>query len=738
VALGRIGDAKAVPALLPALADPDVTLAFSARQALRRIDDWKQAAAGLASGDAKVRAGLLAAMELVYEPEAAGELAKVAGDEARPEGERARALEYLAQVHRKAAPWDGKWWGTRPTRGQPPAKTIEWEGTPLVLKAVREGLTDAKAPIRLAAIKAAKEARDPEALPILRRRFGEEPDAGARAEIALALGVVGDKDALPLLVGALRSNEAPDAVREAALTSVEALGTDVAVKALADLLGQADLAVERQPRVIAALGKVKAEGSIPGIAEKLASPAATVRSAAAEALGKIGKSEGVSPRLLPLLDDPDMGVRKAAIGALSALKTREAVPALVEAAGRDETRFEATMALAALPDTKALQVFLNGLGSKSPELRRASATALGSIREQAGPVLDELAKRRELSPSLLPELRKVFASNQPVMRWRVLGPFPREAEPPFSLEGAIDLEASYTNDKGAPADWKRVRPADRNGQVDLAKSLADAGDVVAYGFAEVQSPAVRKAEMVVGSDDSLTVWLNGKKVYDHKADRGYSPDQDRFEVSLEEGANRVLIACGNTGGPWQFSVAIGAHADYAFLKGAPAGGFDPDAYRNVALKGKGKPDHGKELFSDLKGLACIKCHTVGGQGGTVGPELSSIGVKYPREELITAVLVPSAKISQGYESVVVAVADGRVLTGIIKGETPEALEIEDADAKKVRIPKDDIEDRKNSDVSIMPNGLAEGLTPQDFADLIAYLETLKQAPSEPAKPGGGR
>jgi len=80
----------------------------------------------------------------------------------------------------------------------------------------------------------------------------------------------------------------------------------------------------------------------------------------------------------------------------------------------------------------------------------------------------------------------------------------------------------------------------------------------------------------------------------------------------------------------------------------------------------------------------------------------------------------------------VATADGRVLTGILKSDTPEALEIQDVDAKTIRVPKTDVEGRKVSDVSIMPTGLAEGLTKQDFADLIAFLEGLKEAPSKPA------
>jgi putative heme-binding domain-containing protein len=116
---------------------------------------------------------------------------------------------------------------------------------------------------------------------------------------------------------------------------------------------------------------------------------------------------------------------------------------------------------------------------------------------------------------------------------------------------------------------------------------------------------------------------------------------------------------------------------------------------------------------------------VGREGGTVGPELSTVGAKYPRDELIAAVLYPSAKIASGYEAASLALADGRVLTGIVRSETPETLTIQDADATSLRIAKDQVDERKRSEVSLMPNGLAQGLTPQDFADLIAYLETLK-------------
>ncbi len=226
------------------------------------------------------------------------------------------------------------------------------------------------------------------------------------------------------------------------------------------------------------------------------------------------------------------------------------------------------------------------------------------------------------------------------------------------------------------------------GQVDLGQIYSHDDDLAAYGYAEINSIANRPAQMVVGSDDTLKVWLNGKQVYDYSDRRGFDHEQTRFDVSLVRGVNHVLVRCGNRGGPWQFSVAVTGSSEYAFLKGPSAPSFNPDLYRAEALKGQGKPDRGRALFTDLKGLACVKCHAVGKQGGAVGPELSSVGAKYPRDELIAAVLYPSAKISSGYEPSILALSDGRVVTGIIKTETPEYIEIQDADAKLARHSQD--------------------------------------------------
>lgn len=283
-----------------------------------------------------------------------------------------------------------------------------------------------------------------------------------------------------------------------------------------------------------------------------------------------------------------------------------------------------------------------------------------------------------------------------------------------------------------------MQATDEQGEINLGQIYSNLTEVAAYGYAEVQSPVAGDAQMAVGSDDTLTVWVNGRQVYNFQESRSLAAEAARFDIKLAKGSNRIWIMCGNHGGPWGFIIALAVPGDYAFLKAPAGGGFNPEAFRTFALVSKGDPERGRVLFHDLKGLACIKCHTVNKEGGAVGPELSSIGTKYPREVLITSVLNPSAKIASGYEPVIVALADGRILTGIVKSDTADGLEIEDADARRLRIPKDEIEDRKRSNISIMPNGLAEGLKPQDFADLISFLETLKDVSAKPNASSSGR
>jgi putative heme-binding domain-containing protein len=158
-------------------------------------------------------------------------------------------------------------------------------------------------------------------------------------------------------------------------------------------------------------------------------------------------------------------------------------------------------------------------------------------------------------------------------------------------------------------------------------------------------------------------------------------------------------------------------------------------YARHARSVAGDPARGQVLFADLKRLACARCHRVRGQGGEIGPDLSDIGGKYDRDQLIESVLAPSRQIVEGYRPTVLATSDGRVLTGIVREETAGKLLLVDSDGKSQVVPKEDVVERRTIDTSLMPDGVALGLSLNEFSDLIAYLASLQSAGQ--GTPGSG-
>jgi len=146
----------------------------------------------------------------------------------------------------------------------------------------------------------------------------------------------------------------------------------------------------------------------------------------------------------------------------------------------------------------------------------------------------------------------------------------------------------------------------------------------------------------------------------------------------------------------------------------------------------GDSKKGKTVFQN-KDFGCIKCHKVGNEGGDVGPSLSGVGQKYQKPLLVESVLFPSKQILDGYHQWSVALNDGEVLAGLIRGETPDEITLVNANAEIKKIKTSEIRKKAESKLSLMPEGLQLLMTPDDFADLIAYLETLKEKPPEPTK-----
>ena len=131
-------------------------------------------------------------------------------------------------------------------------------------------------------------------------------------------------------------------------------------------------------------------------------------------------------------------------------------------------------------------------------------------------------------------------------------------------------------------------------------------------------------------------------------------------------------------------------------------------------------DHGRRTFAAAR---CIVCHRFGDEGGATGPDLTQAGGRFRIEDLVEAICDPSRVVSDQYKASVVQTADGRVVTGRVVVESPEAITIvtdpEDA-TKFAVIGRSEIEAIAPATESLMPRGLLDQLNEEEVLDLLAY------------------
>ena len=137
---------------------------------------------------------------------------------------------------------------------------------------------------------------------------------------------------------------------------------------------------------------------------------------------------------------------------------------------------------------------------------------------------------------------------------------------------------------------------------------------------------------------------------------------------------------------------------------------------------KGDPARGERIFR-RKDLTCQNCHAIAGAGGQVGPSLESIGASAQPDYLVDSILQPNKQVKENYHALAVATDDGRIYTGIKVRQTGNELVLRDAEDREVTIPLSSIDDQKTAG-SIMPAGLADGLTRPELVDLVRFLSEL--------------
>jgi len=116
---------------------------------------------------------------------------------------------------------------------------------------------------------------------------------------------------------------------------------------------------------------------------------------------------------------------------------------------------------------------------------------------------------------------------------------------------------------------------------------------------------------------------------------------------------------------------------------------------------------------------------MGYMGGRIGPDLTKIGQIRNDHDLIEAIVYPSRSFVRSYEPLTVSTLDGRIITGTIKNESTEELVLTLGADQEARIQRSEIEEIKPGTISIMPAGLDQQLTPEELADLLAFLKAAR-------------
>jgi len=430
-ALGRIGDARGVAALLPALEETDLFARYASFTALNRIGRsestaWPAIIMGLDSDQPAIREATLFAFRDAYDVAAVEALAGYAVNQQKPLAVRNAVAKMLGDLDLKAPAWNGKWWNIKPAASAPPAHTVPWEGTAKVQDALRAGLHDPEALVREGAGQAIVASNDPTLTIELLNQVVKEKNAQTRQSMLGMLTAVKNPNPEFTTAGNRLAAEVladpkmdPQFVVQALtfavkLPSITPELTDALMKRASSDLPPAQLVT-----LLETLSKAKATEITSAIVTQLKHADDGVRSTAVRLLSN---RTGTSPAeaLIGSLKDKSLVVRKEAVAALTTRKENAAVSALLECMADAELRFDVINALAQTPDLRALPAYLEGLGGKNVDQRAACLKAVTTLKVEALPAIEaRLAQKPALAADIIVQLQKVYADHAAAAKSRL-------------------------------------------------------------------------------------------------------------------------------------------------------------------------------------------------------------------------------------------------------------------------------------------------------------------------------
>jgi putative heme-binding domain-containing protein len=171
----------------------------------------------------------------------------------------------------------------------------------------------------------------------------------------------------------------------------------------------------------------------------------------------------------------------------------------------------------------------------------------------------------------------------------------------------------------------------------------------------------------------------------------------------------------------------------------PAGAASAGSARTMQewaklVQEQGNALKGEQIYHSAA-MVCVQCHAIGGAGGKLGPDMSTLGASAPLDYVIESVLVPSAKVKEGYHGVSYTLTDGGAVVGVPFEENATAIKVRLPGGIEMEVAKAKI---KSSETigSLMPAGLVDALPEADKLNLFAFLGSVGRPGAFDASNGG--
>ncbi len=565
-------------------------------------------------------------------------------------------------------------------------------GTPHAEDGVRAALDDANFRVRVAAARAVGMARDTRAVDRLMQMVSHDHPA-ARRQAATALGQIGDARSVPALIAA--AARAEDRFNEHSVTY--------------------------------ALIELKTPGPL---LEALKSTSPKIRKTALISLDQMDQSPLTAQQLTPLLSDTDKDMRKAALW-VAAHHT--------DWSGSVLSFLESRLRSPGFPGTEAEPVrdaLLSFCSDPAAQKTVAGLLGEGGTRRELF-LLDTIdhCQLDGFPPLWIAPMGALLDHSAPSVRLRTLN-----LVRALQIAGLDDHLEKIASSEDSPPELRTTALAilvrKRPGVDDAALKFL-LGQLSKNNDAATRLAAAQVLGNAGLADAQLVRLANG---YLQHADALILPRLlDAFHSSTSGDAGSAMVS--------------------ALLKSSVSIG-EPDAKRLQEILDKYPPDvrtaarpllarlqelqkarivrlqqlepllsaggdigRGRRVFFGEK-VACYHCHTIGNQGGHVGPDLTAVGAIRSGHDILEAIVFPSASFVPGFEIYNVETKSD-MYSGVRGEDTPDAITLVTGPHAEIRIPRKQIVSIKPSSVSLMPEGLDESIPRSEIVDLLAFLQSQK-------------